>query len=348
MKPVWIGALGCVTSVGLRTSVTMGSVLTGAQRFDDVEVLRPDGEPLTGAAVRWPEEMPDGGRVAAMASLALTECVGAASRPLTAPVFLATADEEDLPGAAGLLSQLLGRHGTELDRNHSRSFAGGRDGTLHALATAVETLRAGRAETCYVAAVDSLLDPVRLRVLLGEDRLIDGPGADGFIPGEGAVVMRLDARPSPEALALLSGMGFNEGAPSSSVAIPGLALARAARQALQSAALNAEDVTGLVHDAGGPQEGFEDVSLALGRLRVSGAGGASRAGAASGTLETFFPARSVGETGAVAPLLSLATAAFFVRKDVFKGSVITFMSGNGPARSVAVVSPLSGKGDHGR
>ena len=207
VKGGYVTSLGAFTPVGINVPQTMGSVLSRLQWFDDLDLFGVSGAPVSGARVRLSDVENATERYAAMGRLALAECRDEPNPPREpSPLFLATSATRDLPcDADTLLAHLLDgdeetpQKGAALDRRGSRVFTGGRMGALDALATALEWMSSVRTPACYVGGVDSLLDPVRLQELLDEGRLQDGTGTEGFVPGEAAVFLKLEARSSSNA-----------------------------------------------------------------------------------------------------------------------------------------------------
>lgn len=339
MRGVAITAMGAFTPVGINVAHTMGSLLTKLQWFDDLDITGGDGEPLSGARVRLRSVEEGVDRYLAMTQFALGECLresagqtdgagrGAGqSQRAPLPLLLATSEQRNLPcPAEELLDRVLEAHGDVWDRARSRVFAGGKAGSIKALAAAEGLLRGREVGACYVGGVDTLLDPVRLYEMLDAGRLQEGGGigSDGFIPGEAAVFLRLEAQRTPTAQVTIQGSAVCDGPGWA----PGAALANAGIAALAEAARTASALAAITHDGSGNQPSFEEIALALTRLPFG-----------SGTsLLPWAPALSVGETGAAAAWLELAMAAFFLREKVFAGPVLSCLTSEGTARAAIVL-----------
>lgn len=83
---------------------------------------------------------------------------------------------------------------------HTRAIFEGRVGTITALREAKQMLDGGAVDACLLGAIDTLLDPVRLRALSAEDlvKTVDQPA--GLMPGEAAcfaVLQRSSGAQSP-------------------------------------------------------------------------------------------------------------------------------------------------------
>jgi 3-oxoacyl-[acyl-carrier-protein] synthase-1 len=340
MNPLFVSAIGAFTPVGVNLPQTMGSLLSRLQWFDDLDLIGASGEPVSGARVRLRSAESVTERYVGMSRFALAECrqsvYATRSSHEPAPLLLATSNERDLPCPPKLLLSLIlegdqeGRPagaGDAIDRRASRVFAEGRVGALQALAAAQAIVSSGRAPACYVGGVDSLLDPVRLNELLDEGKLLDGPGTDGVIPGEGAVFLKLEARAASRSssVVLASAMVDDRGGSTP----PGSALARAAAEALRAAKLGASSLAALVHDGSSDQTTVEEIAMAITRLPFDGAT----------QLRPWTPAFSVGETGAAAACLSVAMTAFFLQEEVFDGPVLIWLISESSARTAVVMGP---------
>jgi hypothetical protein len=341
VKGIFVTGIGAFTPVGVNVPQTMGSLLSRLQWFDDLDLIGPSGDPVTGARVRLRAVENTTERYIGMSRFALSECRRSGHAPRSshqlAPLLLATSNRSDLPcPAERLLARILqaddeGEHdgmGEGIDGRASRVFAEGRLGALRALAAAQQIVSSGSAPACYVGGVDSLMDPVRLNELLIDGRLLSGAGTDGFVPGEGAVFLKLEARSSSRSSSVLLGSTLLDD-DGGGAAAPGSALARAASAALRIAQLDASSLAALVHDGSSEQKTVEEIAMAVTRLRFE----------RSAQLQPWAPAFSVGETGAAAALLSLAMTAFFLREGVFTGPVLIWLTSEGSARAAVVMGP---------
>lgn len=328
-----IGAIGMLAPNGGSTSVVMASVLAGVQRFDDLDVAGPDGEPLGGAVVPL-EGSPTGtDRLGALALGALLQCVGDHDGAPAPMIVIAPAPEDVRALPKELLGAILQADAAlPIERSSSRVIQRGREGIGDALRIARDLLSARRASECYVLAVDSLMTGDRVSRLVMQGAIIHEGNPDGIIPGEAAVALRLSADPRDHALATVMGLGMSEepGArPSADGPLTGRGLALATAEALAEAGERQRlpPLAGLVHDRSGPHRHFEELALARGRAPLAAVTGDA----------TFMPGLSAGETGAAAGLLALATAAFFVDKRVITGPSVCLLTGDDSWRGAAIV-----------
>ncbi|HZL17792.1 MAG TPA: hypothetical protein VFG23_08610 [Polyangia bacterium] len=333
MTSLGIGAIGVLAANGASTSVVMASVLAAVQRFDDLDVAGPDGEPLGGAIVPL-EGFPTGtDRLGALALGALLQCVGdhgGAPAPL---IVIAPAPEDLRAQPQELLGAILQADAAlPIERGSSRVIQRGRQGIGDGLRIARDLLTAGRASECYVLGVDSLVTGDRLSRLIRQGAVIHDGNPDGVIPGEAAVALRFSADPRDHVLATVVGLGMSEepGArPDADAPLTGRGLALAAGEALAEASESQRlpPLAGLVYDRSGPHRHFEELALARGRAPLAGLSGEA----------TFMPGLSAGETGAAAGLLALATTAFFVEKRVIAGPGVCLFTSEDTWRGAAIV-----------
>lgn len=195
--------VGMMTPVGLNAPSTAAAIRAGIMRARETPLVDLRFRPYIGAYLSEEHlprpDLPAARGLAAreqrmlrLALPALKEAAGRLERP--PPVMLGLPEEMEPPRerepmpflrALGLAS------GLRLDLERSRCFPHGRAAGLLALDAAVRLLAEGRVPEVLVGGVDSLLDPTVLAKLEGEDRIRRHGPADGLIPGEGAVFLRL-------------------------------------------------------------------------------------------------------------------------------------------------------------
>jgi 3-oxoacyl-[acyl-carrier-protein] synthase-1 len=336
MTAVGIRSVGTFTSLGWSAALTVGAMNAGVQLFDDLSVRAPDGESVSGARILFPRDLPWAERLATMALGALSECAETLPPQPPVPLILCLPEASEFePPPSEILEGLVASSPVALDPRASRAFPGGRAAIVEALPHALELLVRGRCDSCFLAGVDSFVTPDRLRRLLREGRVLYEGNPAGFIPGEGAGCVLLTRRTDPETLAAVRGFGSarNPGdeQTAGAAASPAHGLTEAMRQALAMAGVRAGDVGHLLFDFG-EKVRFDELALGWSRMRLEGATEAA---------ELFGVAQWLGETGAAAGTLAMATAAFMMNRDVMRRpAMITFTSAD-PARGAAVLSPQS-------
>jgi 3-oxoacyl-[acyl-carrier-protein] synthase-1 len=344
MTEVGIRAVGTFTSLGWNASLTVGAMHAGVQLFDDLSVRAPDGEWLSGAQISFPPNLPVPDRLSTMALCALGECAEALPPQVALPIVLCLPEVTEFEwDPADVMARLVSSSPIALDQHASRAFPGGRTAIVEALPHALDLLDRGHRDACFLAGVDSLVTGDRLRQLLREGQVLHGGNPGGFIPGEGAGCVLLTRRPDRGSFAVLRGFGRgrNPGDGSAATAAPSPArgLTEAMRQALAAAGLRAADVGHLLFDFG-EKVGFDELALAWSRLPLDGAAEAA---------ELFGVAQWIGETGAAAGVLEIATAAFLMDKSAMPRPAMITFTGAGLSRGAAVLCPQSNRkrNDHG-
>ena len=319
----------------------------GLKFFEELPWNDAAGVPIVGGRTALDlGEITDDDRLATMAAHALRECVASpiptARHPGEPPapllLCLPTSDP-DLPGrpTADLLAVLAATSDAPIDLSASRAFASGRAAVFEAMNEAARMLADRSAAAVYLGGVDSLVDAGTLDRRLRAGRLKTST-AEGVIPGEGAVFVRLVREGEPGALATVASIGRNheEHARGAGQSTAGAGLAKAARAALASAGILAAELGAIIHDAG-DRVSFREVSLAIARLRPR---------AEPPPLITTTAA-CAGELGAAYGPFALGLAAFFLARDVIDGATLVLGSGEDAGHGAAVLTrPSQGRGAH--
>ncbi|HYO55098.1 hypothetical protein [Archangium sp.] len=268
------------------------------------------------------------------------------------PVFLAVPDPmergiavqqelwQDAPrkvAALGqrVLEQVFENLGARKGRSSWRFFGGGHA----AFGRAVEAARQGSQQrdfpACLVAAVDSLVVPEVLEVMLAEGWLKTGANPVGFIPGEAAVVACLttpQGGTSPAPLAFLRGVRSGREPRSENPDTPpvGHALGQCLLEALDEARAPTDRLV-LVSDHDGEQRRAMELGGLQVLLRGRGVGG--------GGLHSWLPATGFGNTGAASGALGLCLAVRGLQRGYAPAPTLAILSSaDGPERAALVVS----------
>jgi 3-oxoacyl-[acyl-carrier-protein] synthase-1 len=327
-----IQSLGAFTSVGGDVAMTMASLLSQFQAFDDLDAVAKGGEALTGAATPLPAGLTGRRRLAALGLLSLQECAAAAPPGPPAPLLVCAPSADDWDGSpSDLLEGVTGDAGIDVDLAQSRVFSNGRIGVVDALQAGRDLLASRRAAAFYLLGVDSLVTGERPYRLMNAGRLLDDENSDGFVPGEGAAALRLSSAGADGVAALVGiGTGDEPAGRSGAQAMTGAGLHEAALGAVTDAKVGGSDLRAVVHDVSGIQRDFEDLLLARSRPPLD----------VAATARIFAPSISVGEIGAAAGPLALAMLAFFIHKGVVGGPGLCLFRSDGSGRGAAVVAPI--------
>lgn len=332
--PLVISKVGMCSAVGLSAASSCAAIRVGITGFGET-AFRFDGDLLQGAEV--PLDRPWRGRtkLLQMAVRAIRECIE--GLPITSlreiPLLLVLA-EMDRPGRLQRLDKSLLDEVMELCGGifhpDSRVISNGRVGGVEAIEAASVFLARARGGSCLVVGVDSLLNAVTLRAYHERHRLLTIANSDGFIPGEAAGAVLLEAAASrAETRLAIRGWGFarEEACIESELPLRGEGLAGAIRE---SFACGGVDYTGIdyrICDANGEQYPFKEAALALARtLRVR-----------KETFDLWHTADCIGEVGAATVPCALAVAWHAAEKGCAPGPGILAHFGNTDGQRAALV-----------
>lgn len=344
-------AAGAVTCVGMSWASSSAAIRACLDGFAETEFIDELGEPLIGARVQDHalELKADVGlgdaitggneRLAAMVRKAAAECAlraGGLNPAETALVLLGA--EATRPGTS--LDQLQDCYAAcERAIGHrfhadSQILQGGSAGLAPALQKAQQLLQDKGLKSVLLVGVDSLLNTSYISEALQRQRLLTSTQSDGHIPGEAAVCLLLTAMPETPRLPVLriDGCAWAHESDNLEVEKPsrGKALAQATVAALKQAGLKAQDIHSRWSDVSGESYFAEEASYAWSRVL--------RSRSPQG-YQFMAPANRVGNVGAAAGPLMLATALDAARKAWAPGAfnLYQFSSASTP-RSAVVTS----------
>ena len=306
--------------------------------FEELPYHDNQRQPIIGAPV---SVLPPGAwgpsRLAEMLAMSIADCARTSDRLLTPgiPVIIGLA-ELDRPGGDGkfgatIMRLVEERLGIRFDPQRSRTIASGHTSCFEGLLFAKGLLKDSDVDACLVCGVDSYLSARTLCWLDQNSRLKTPLNSDGVIPGEAAGAIIVERRPSGGTPVKVAGLGFGrELAPVlSSDPLLGVGLTEAARNALNEASVELQDINFRLSDVTGESYGFREHALFVARLlRVH----------REEEHPIWHPADSTGDTGAAAGLLQLVTAFHAFRKGYAPGRLaLCATSGLSGSRAVAVL-----------
>jgi 3-oxoacyl-[acyl-carrier-protein] synthase-1 len=218
---VVVVGIGMMTSVGLTTQETVGSVRAGIARFTETTILDHRFAPFTMA------EVPEDGlpglnpavaekpglsdreiRMLRLGSMPLLEClegVGPAGRPPSLELALPEIETTRPLDRQRFLELLAEQTEGAFDLRKSEASLPGRAGGLAAIGRAVQRIQAGKDEFVVAGGIDTYRALYVLGALDKEGRVKSSVHLDGFIPGEGAGFVLL-ASPKAAAAKRLSAL----------------------------------------------------------------------------------------------------------------------------------------------
>lgn len=305
--PIAIRSTGLVTSVGLSAPAACAAMRCKLTNPSETRFIDSAGEWIMAHSV--PLDKPWRGltKLAKMAALAIDECLAAV--PLEErsdlPLLLCVAERERPGRLEGLDDQLFLDIASELKMRFtptSRVIAQGRISVVVALGHARRLVAEQNIPRVLIAATDSLLSWPTLSHYERNDRLLSAKNSNGFMPGEAAGALLVEA-PNGGAQLLCTGLGFGveKAHIDSGEPLRAEGLTTAIKAALADAGCQMHDLDFRITDVSGEQYYFKEAALALSRtLRKR-----------KEQFDIWHPAECLGESGAAAgvPILSLAEAA---------------------------------------
>jgi len=181
-----------------------------------------------------------------------------------------------------------------------------------------------------VAGVDSLLAAPTIQAYEERDLVLTSQNSDGFIPGEAAsaVLVQAPRRGAPPRL-ICRGLGFGaeQATEDSEQPLRADGLTKAIRDALADAGCTLGDLDFRITDIAGSQYRFKEATLALSRILRT----------RKEEFDLWHPADCVGEVGATIGGVMIAVADAACREEYSKGNHILFHLGNDDDKRAAMV-----------
>ncbi|WP_087463567.1 beta-ketoacyl synthase N-terminal-like domain-containing protein [Oleiphilus messinensis] len=336
-----IKGVGMLNPAGLGAMASSSAIRAGISQYAETDYVNPqnvaikmalvpdDGLPTwTGLSLSKPDARYQ--RMMQLAVGALSECLSAGNLNAPVPLFLALPEKRpgrDYPALEPFLKELSLISGDTLDLVQSRIFSLGRAGGMFALASACECLQQGQAQSVIVGGVDSYLDPTLLGILDHQKRLMLANSADGFIPGEGAAFVILEADENGKVQVAAPGVGSEPGHYYSDATCEGQGLTEAITQALDNAALK-QRIQTVVCSLNG--EGAHSKEWGASCIRV--------VPQLAEDLVVEHPAECCGDLGAATVPTLLAHTSIGMAKGFIQGPALLWASSDFEPRGAAVMT----------
>ena len=273
-------------------------------------------------------------KLAKMAAMAIDEALYSVPRQRWAsiPLLLCVAEKERPGRFDGLDDKLLAMVQAELGVQFAPSsavVAHGRVGVAVALSQARVLLEKGSCRQVLIAATDSLLTWPTLSQYEREDRLLTSSNSNGFMPGEGAGALLVEARPAGPMELSCTGIGLAKEAAHVDSGEPLRAdgLSNAIKAALADSGREMFDMDYRITDNSGEQYYFKEAALALSRTLHK----------RKEEFDIWHPAECTGEQGAAAGVSIIALAREACRKSYTKGPNILAHMANDAGPRVALI-----------
>lgn len=336
LPPLRIASRGMSCAVGHNARAASAAIRARMNHFRETDFLAPDGKPMMGAALYEVEHWGTA-RSKAMFEAVLKECLapfGGLARENIALLLLLP--EEDRPGASIGWAEFATLHGLRLPgvSYHPESclLPLGKAGIGAAVQLAQRMFSQSESppRLAVLIAVDTYFTAATISHYLRHDRIKTAENPDGFTPGEAAAAIVLTPTPGPSRALWIEGSAVaEEPAPFGSDApCRAEGLKQAIRNAAQAARCEVASLAFHASGVSGESWYFREASLAVTQ-------------ALERRIESFpheIIARSVGETGAAAPVLTLAWLADVMGRDdgPGPGALLHFANDNS-LRSALVV-----------
>lgn len=335
-QPLAIVSSGMVTGVGLSAPASCAAIRCAIDDFQETRFMDAGGEWIIGSSV--PLEQPWRGiaKLSKMLVSVLKECI-ACDPKLTleqVPILLCLA-EKDRPGRFDDLgNQVFIETQKELAiRFHEKSaiIEQGRIGVAVALNHARKLIYEEGLPQVIIAGVDSLLVGPSLRSFEEGERLMTTVNSNGFIPGEAASAVLVQA-PGKSSEPQLFCLGIGYGTEKSTVDAEDIplradGLVQAIRSALAEAHCDLGALDFRIADVSGEQYGFKEAALALTRILRQ----------RKEEFDIWHPADCIGEVGAAIGPVMLAVFLAALRKNYSPGKSVIAHLGNDSGKRAAMV-----------
>lgn len=335
-QPLAVTATGMVTGVGLDVPSTCAAIRAAIDNFKETRFMDSGGEWIQGCEV--PLEQPWRGtrKLAKLLAMALKECAEDGGVDLaTIPIILCLAEKERPGRVEDLGNRIFFETQEELGFQFSNQFKlveHGRVGGLVAMRQARQLIYEKQAKQIIIAGIDSLLNSTTLGACEELDRLLTSQNSNGFIPGEAASAILVEAPKAKEELQLVClglGFGVEEATIDSELPLKADGLSAALHEAFNESGTTMNDMDFRIVDVAGEQYWFKESALVIGRfIRVH---------------KEDFPlwhiTDCIGEVGAAIVGASIAYAKMAYDKSFDEGkNVLQHFSNNNGKRGAAVFS----------
>jgi 3-oxoacyl-[acyl-carrier-protein] synthase-1 len=342
-----------VTGVGWSTEGSCAAIRVGITGFVETKFMY-DGEFIQGCPVPFGTPYRGRRKLIEMAAPAIQEAFSplASDRyALKRMPLLLCLSEPDRPGRfTGLDETLIRDIAERVGQNfheESCAIAEGRIGGVKALIRARQIMdRDSQIRRVLICGLDTLLVTGTLNHYHEQRRLLTADNSDGFIPGEAACAVVLEASTDEsKAVIAVTGIGLGEEpAPiNSEKPLRADGLVAAIKQAMSDAGVSFPQLAYRLTDNSGEQYGYKEAALAMTRLVRP----------VKPEFDIQHPADCIGEVGAATVPALLATASMAERKRYAPGrfmgdGVICHIGADGAPRAAFVIRALNNARDEQR
>lgn len=308
---MYVTGCGAVTSVGLTAAQTAMAFHAGLSGIRECMPLMPLERGVLGGRVPSAQELRQDPHewILHLAARALRECLEGVPSDVRVALFVGVAEpwrkhpawtQRDPAALIGELERRLNR------RFHASSAvrADGGASALCLLRDARRQLAEGNVEVCVVGGVDSLINLSDVRRLALAQRVAPHQTSQGVVPGEGAAFVRLEAHAGPDVRAFATIRGVGDSKEPHPVkedrASSGRGLEEAMRRALEDSGIEESKIGLRVATLNGERYAAMEHLLTTPRFYRT----------RREHLPAWYPASSVGDTGAASGALALVLASW--------------------------------------
>jgi len=321
-RPLYVAGAGAVTPAGLSARQTIAAIRASLSAFEDVPLAKPFGAPQVVARVPAHRRLhrSDSEWLINMATRAINEALGTVDpAAAAATVLLVTPPEsfrnhpafEEIP-ARDFLAAIIERTGRKF-HPASRAIDGGAAASLGLIEQALNLMEEQGVAQVLLGGVDSLVNDTDL-ARLGQAGRLRGANAQGLVPGEAAVFVRLMREPGREPMvAAIHGVGLSQETDTvlSERYSQGRAMLGALRDAVNGSGPSEPDIDFVISNGNG--ERYQGLEMLVTRPRFYRT--------RRELMATAYPAMTVGDIGAASGALTLMLAADSFRGHYAPGAV---------------------------
>jgi 3-oxoacyl-[acyl-carrier-protein] synthase-1 len=343
---MFIARCAAVSAVGLTAAQTCAAFRANLSGFGDALHVLGREQPIVGAEVPAEPRLrrSAAGWLVSLALRALRECLGGIRRgelSRTAMILSVPDPYRNHPAtAAGTGADLQDEIERRLDARfslRSQTIGDGHGAAIRGLLLARELFNDADIEQCVVGGVDSLLNAADVNRLIAADRLHDEHHAQGVIPGEGAAFVLLTRRPRSDGASLAQIRGVATASEADTVLgsrrSNGVGLRAALEAALRDARQTESAVSFRVSDMNGERYRAWESLMSATRFYRS----------RRERLPVWYPAASLGDTGAASAAMGLVAAAWGISRGYAPGPFcMCEASSDEGLRAACVLSPAPG------
>jgi 3-oxoacyl-[acyl-carrier-protein] synthase-1 len=321
-RPVYISGGGAVTAAGLTAQQTLCAIRAGLSAFEETSLFQPLGESQIVARIpaHWRLRETFGDWLVNMAVRAIDEAL-ADNADTSSTALLLTPPETfrrhpalaELPPAQ-FLTRVIHETGRTFHPS-SRAIDGGAAANIALVQRALELMETQGVTQVLLGGVDSLVNEIDLLRLKNANRLKKNVNAQGLVPGEGAVFVRLTLSPANQAATLVAVRGVGTAQEADSVLTErhsqGRALLAALRAATTAPSPGEPEIGLVISNSNGERYSAWEQLIAHPRFYRT----------RREQRVVAYPAMTIGEIGSAAGALSLLLAADSLNKGYSPGTI---------------------------